>query len=107
MVAACGLLEIAQAAEEYRRQLANDWLGEELAPWDDPCPIRVTIDEQLAPCGETSYALDRGHARAWQVYVQGSYSAILQSVLPHEVMHTLLATYFILRTILRHAWLPA
>ena len=86
--------EIGQAAERHRRQLAIDWLGRELAPWTEPCPVRVTVNEQVAPRGETSYIFDHGHPRAWQVYVQGSRSAIARSVLPHEVTHTLLATYF-------------
>ena len=35
--------QVAERAEVCRVAVAKAWLGEELAPWPVPCPVRVTI----------------------------------------------------------------
>ena len=35
--------EICQAAEQYRRELAIEWLGRELPPWQEVCPIKADV----------------------------------------------------------------
>ena len=84
--------QVAQAAEAYRRDLAVYWLGGELPPWPAPCPIRVNAGHHLAAQGVTTY--NRSPVRDFQMEVIGSPERILDSVLPHEVTHTILATYF-------------
>lgn len=83
---------VADAAERYRRDLAIHWLGGPLAPWPTPCPIRVVAGDNLAAQGVTTY--NPAPVRDFQMEVIGTPERILDSVLPHEVTHTILATYF-------------
>lgn len=83
---------VGEAAERYRRDLAIYWTGTELPPWPNPCPIRVVAGSHLAAQGVTTY--NRSPVRDFQMEVVGSPQRILDSVLPHEVTHTVLATYF-------------
>ncbi len=83
---------VAQSAERYRRELATYWLGKELPPWPAPCPIRVIAGPRLAAQGVTTY--NRAPVRDFQMEVVGTPERILDSVLPHEVNHTVMATYF-------------
>ncbi len=83
---------VCQAAEKYRRDLAQYWLGRELPPWPAPCPIRVVSGRNLAAQGVTTY--NPSPVRDFQMEVVGTQQRILDSVLPHEVTHTVLATHF-------------
>jgi len=83
---------VGDAAEMFRRDLAIYWLGGELPPWPNPCPVRVIAGQNLAAQGVTTY--NRAPVRDFQMEVVGSPQRILDSVLPHEVTHTILATYF-------------
>lgn len=83
---------VAEAAERYRHDLAVHWLGGPLAPWPAPCPIRVVDGPNLAAQGVTTY--NPRPVRDFQMEVVGTPERILDSVLPHEVTHTILATYF-------------
>ncbi|HEV7281021.1 MAG TPA: hypothetical protein VGN57_12525 [Pirellulaceae bacterium] len=83
----------AQLAEQYRRDLALEWLGAELPPWREPCPIRVIFDR--AAQGVTSFVFDgRGVPGRWSMEVLGPPDRILDAVLPHEITHTIFATHF-------------
>jgi hypothetical protein len=84
--------EVCVAAEKYRRDLAIEWLGHELPPWRDMCPISV----KLAPGagGATSFMFNQGVPFGWTMNIQGSRERILDSVLPHEITHTIFATHF-------------
>lgn len=83
---------VGQAAEQYRSELAEYWLGYELSPWQAPCPIKVVAGPQLAAQGVTHY--DIQPVRNFRMEVVGTPERILDSVLPHEVTHTILATHF-------------
>lgn len=83
---------VGHAAEKYRNDLAVHWLGEPLRPWPRPCPIRVRSGQHLAAQGVTTYNLQP--VRDFQMEVVGSPQRILDSVLPHEITHTILATHF-------------
>lgn len=83
---------VGEAAEAFRRDLAIHWLGGELPPWPNPCPVRVVAGEHLSAQGVTTY--NRSPVRDFQMEVVGSPERILDSVLPHEVTHTVLATHF-------------
>lgn len=83
---------VGEAAEAFRRDLAIHWLGRELPHWPNPCPVRVVAGENLAAQGVTTY--NRSPVRDFQMEVVGSPERILDSVLPHEVSHTVLATHF-------------
>ncbi len=86
--------EVALAAEEYRRQLAQEWLGYTLPRWYRPCPIYVKVGPHLGAGGATSFYFDRGEVFGWRMTIQGSRERILDSVLPHEVTHTIFASHF-------------
>lgn len=83
---------VGDAAEKYRHDLAMHWLGAPIRRWDSPCPIRVIAGPQLAAQGVTTY--NRAPVRDFQMEVVGTPERILDSVLPHEVTHTVLATHF-------------
>ncbi len=82
---------VGDAAERYRESLAVHWLGRALPSWPTPCPVRVIAGSMPAQ-GMTQY--NREPVRDFQMEVVGSPERILDSVLPHEVTHTILATHF-------------
>ena len=86
--------QVGDYAERYRRDLAIEWLGHELPRWMEPCPIRVDAAPGLGAGGATSFMFDRGRPFGWTMNIQGSQQRILDSVLPHEVTHTIFATHF-------------
>jgi hypothetical protein len=87
--------KIGRMAEQYRRELAIDWLGNALPNWPQPCPIHAQVAPQLGAGGATSFMFDRGTVFGWQMNIQGSEERIIDSVLPHEVTHTVFASHFL------------
>ena len=85
---------VAESAERYRRELAVEWLGHELPPWRDKCPIQVHVGPQYGAGGTTSFMFQNEAPFGWTMSIQGSPERILDSVLPHEVTHTIFATHF-------------
>ena len=86
--------EIAQAAETFRRDLALEWLETELPAWRQPCPLVAKVNPQLGAGGRTSFMFEQRVPFGWDMEVQGSRERNLDSVLPHEVTHTVFATHF-------------
>lgn len=85
--------QVGDSAETLRRDLAIEWLGHELPHWMDPCPIAVQAGN-IGAGGVTSFMFDRGRPFGWQMSIQGTPERILDSVLPHEITHTIFATHF-------------
>jgi hypothetical protein len=86
--------EIGKAAERYRHDLAITWLGETMPNWSRPCPIHADVAPNLGAGGATSFVFDKGEVFDWDMKIQGSEERILDSVLPHEITHTIFASYF-------------
>lgn len=86
--------EIGLAAERYRVEMAEYWLGHTLPNWAQPCPIRAEVNPTLGAGGVTSFVFDRGEVYRWDMALQGSRERVLDSVLPHEVTHTIFASHF-------------
>ena len=86
--------EIAKQAEAFRRDLAIEWLGKELPRWTQPCPIQANVNPGLGAGGMTKFTFYNGRPFDWEMSVQGSRERILDSVLPHEVTHTVFASHF-------------
>ncbi len=86
--------KVGDAAEKYRTELAVFWLGTTLRQWSAPCPITVKTGRNLGAGGETSFTFSDGEVFGWHMKIQGSEERILDSVLPHEISHTILASYF-------------
>jgi hypothetical protein len=84
----------AETAERCRRELALAWLGRELPPWRQPCPVTVSVGSRLGAGGATSFMFDRGRPFGWTMNIQGSRERLVDSVIPHEVTHTIFATHF-------------
>jgi len=86
--------EIGKSAETWRAKLAVEWLGKEMPAWSKPCPIHAQVSPRLGAGGETSFVFDRGEVFGWTMKVQGSRERVLDSVLPHEITHTIFASHF-------------
>jgi hypothetical protein len=83
---------IGQWAEYYRKEKAIQWLGREMPPWSEPCPIQVKVTVGGAG-GATSFNFM--HGQVWQTMeIEGGIERLVYSVLPHEVTHTVFAHYF-------------
>jgi hypothetical protein len=85
--------QVGKAAEHYREALAIEWLGHTLPNWRQPCTVQVQVG-QMGAGGATTFSFDRGHVFGWRMTLQGSLERILDSVLPHEVSHTIFACHF-------------
>jgi hypothetical protein len=85
---------IGDAAEQYRHDLAIEWTGRPLPRWSRPCPIHAQVAAHLGAGGATSFVFDNGEVFNWTMTIQGSEQRILDSVLPHEITHTIFASHF-------------
>jgi hypothetical protein len=84
--------EFGEAAEHYRKEKALEWLGREMPAWSRPCPLRVEIGPD-GPSGATTF--DFAQRPIYQfMRINGPRERLLNSVLPHEVTHTVFAHYF-------------
>lgn len=86
--------EIGDTAERLREELAIEWIGRPMPAWKEPCPITAQVAPSLGAGGATSFVFDRGQVFGWEMNVQGSRERVLDSVLPHEITHTVFASYF-------------
>lgn len=85
--------QVGEAAEVYRRELSEFWLGHEMKNWYHRCPVQVDVG-QMGAGGQTTFHFDRGEVSGWQMKIHGSEERILDSVLPHEINHTIFACHF-------------
>ena len=81
---------VGEYAEHYRSEKALQWLGQEMPPWGQRCPLRVTVTMNGSG-GATSFAFDRGQILSMDMHIEGSLDRLLASVLPHVVTHTVFA----------------
>ena len=86
-------VRVARAAELYREKLASEWLGKTMPRWSRPCHVTVNVG-QVGAGGATKFSFHRGHVFGWKMTVQGPVDRILDSVLPHEISHTIFACHF-------------
>jgi hypothetical protein len=85
--------KVGKEAEFCRRSLAVFWLGKPLPNWSRPCKIQVN-EGAMGAGGQTTFQFVRGEVLNWRMQVQGSLERILDSVIPHEVNHTIFACHF-------------
>lgn len=81
---------VGDEAERFRKEMAVLWAGEEFPNWSAPCPIRVKVG-QIGAGGATTFSFQNGEVFGWNMTIQGTEERILDSVLPHEITHTILA----------------
>ena len=55
---------------------------------------RCIVGPHLGAGGATTFTFINGQPRDWHMEIQGSRERILDSVLPHEITHTIFATHF-------------
>ena len=84
---------VAQKAEEYRREKAIQWLGKEMPQWSEPCPLYVTVAMD-GPKGETEFTFSFGRVNSMRMKIYGPLERLINSVLPHEITHTVFAHHF-------------
>jgi hypothetical protein len=89
---------VGQWAEHYRKEKAILWLGKEMPPWPQPCPLYVTVD-MSGPSGATSFNFGqdqygKGMVLGMKMEIQGPLDRLIHSVLPHEITHTVFAFHF-------------
>lgn len=86
-----------EMAEYFRREKAMEWLGQEMAPWPRKCPLRVIVSMNGAG-GATTFTFGSRNGQpavvAQEMEIRGEVKQLLNSVLPHEVTHTVLAHHF-------------
>src|SRR6267378_23698 len=76
--------QLAQYAEHYRREKAIEWLGQEMPPWPQPCPLYATVCME-PPSGATSFSFGAGRVQWMKMEIRGPLERLLASVLPHEI----------------------
>jgi hypothetical protein len=84
---------VAERAEACRTAIAMAWLGHDLPTWSRSCPIKVKLTDGEAG-GLTSFGFTQGRVTDQSMTVEGRLDRILASALPHEVTHTIFASYF-------------
>jgi hypothetical protein len=86
-----------EMAEYYRKEKALEWLGQEMPNWPDRCPLHVRITDSGAG-GATSFTFggssNRSVVATQEMEIFGPVRQLLNSVLPHEVTHTVFAYHF-------------
>jgi len=85
--------QVIREAELFRYKLALEWLGKPLPNWKSPCTVNVKVG-QIGAGGATTFVFDRGNVGDYKMNIQGSLERILDSVLPHEINHTIFAEHF-------------
>jgi hypothetical protein len=85
-------------AEVYRKEKAVEWLGHEIKPWPNRCPLNVVVRMDKNG-GETTFTFGLSPGSPSMVLSQkmlifGETNQLLVSVLPHEVTHTIFAQHF-------------
>jgi hypothetical protein len=84
--------QVGEAAEHQRKALANAWLGKELQPWPELCPIRVRFESTVAGhAAAFTFAPDNHAVLQQRMELQGPLGRVLADALPHEMTHVVLA----------------
>ena len=84
--------DFARLAEKYRKEKALDWLGKEMPPWREPCRLRVIVTNKGAG-GATTFDFE-GNQVHQEMQIEGARERLRNSVLPHEITHTVFAHHF-------------
>jgi hypothetical protein len=85
--------QYGDAAEHFRKELAMAYFGKEMPTWGDRCPININTNKDLGAGGATTFVFNHGEVFGWKMDIQGSHERLLDSVIPHEVMHMITASF--------------
>jgi len=87
--------KMADDAARHRRDMAREWLGRELEDWRTPCVINVSFSVGSRGGGTTTFTFTGGQVpQDIRMNITGSKQQLIDNILPHEVMHTVLASHF-------------
>jgi len=79
-------------AEALRKEIAQQWLGEELAPGDGR--TLITVIEALAEDSGLTWPIDTPERRHHKIWLWGPSGAVSDTTLRHEITHVVFATKF-------------
>jgi hypothetical protein len=85
---------VGAAAEHHRSRLGALWYGHAIKNWGARCDVTVNVNDRVGASGSTRFRFVKGEVFGWRMQVNGSLERILDSVIPHEVNHTILACWF-------------
>ncbi len=85
--------QFCETAEQCRHDLAILWLGKAMPDWSEKCPVKVRVGN-VGAGGATTFVFQSGEVFGWEMDIQGSAERIVDSVLPHEITHMVLASHF-------------
>jgi len=87
---------MAHEAEHHRKELAKKWLRAELPAWTKPCALNYTR-ALGATNGATTFTFGRKAGaptlETAEMELRGEFLKVLETALPHEVTHTVLASH--------------
>jgi RNA polymerase sigma factor (sigma-70 family) len=87
---------MAHDAEHHRKELAEKWLRAELPAWSKPCTLHYT-SAIGATNGATTFTFGRKAGaptlETAEMELRGEFLKVLETALPHEVTHTVLASH--------------
>jgi len=79
-------------AEQYRKQIATEWLGEELPPSIGPVMVNVSFSNQRD--SGLTWAKDRSNRKLHILFLVTAPEQMPDGLLAHEMAHCVLATRF-------------
>lgn len=84
--------EVLARADQFRKEVAQEWLGSELPPSVGPAIINVELsdDEDRG----LTWAIDSPDRKYHKIWLTTSFERALGSTLHHEIAHVVLATRF-------------
>jgi hypothetical protein len=94
---------VARIAEATRSAMSRKWFGEEAAPWGQPCKVYLHASTQDYTRATQAPPQSPGHSRMQregervvlrEVHLRCDEAHMLDSVLPHETTHVILAGRF-------------
>ena len=84
--------ELIEVAEQARLTSAQFWTGQPLpGDWSFPCPITVRSASHSGG-GTTQFRFENGEVHSWSMTIEGTRSALINDVIPHEVDHMVRAS---------------
>jgi hypothetical protein len=84
--------EVLKNAEAWRKEIARQWLGEELPPSLGKTTVNVSFSDKR-DAGRT-WAVDDARRRYHTLYLATTPDRAIGSTLAHEIVHVVLATRF-------------
>ncbi len=89
--------QVADTAEHWRTEHWHAWIGRDMpGNWTQPCVVTLRYDKPTSDGGgSTTFVFDQGGDFDFRgTWLYGRIDRLLDSVVPHEVLHMVFATHF-------------